>query len=288
MATRTSVPATPAAPPRVGLIPSALDATRGTPAHWETGFEYRSELCGDTGLEGVCDPDPLDADLLEIGDASHLVRFEPYVIWAGVKCTAAQWQTHEWRPLVERKLAAIQGFEIEREFWKGVFAKAQSNENSYLASPDSDTVSSAPMDVVDGLGCLERGLSEGLRGQRAMIHASSDVITQLAARDVIFKDGSLWVTANDSIVVPGAGYDGSGPDAQAASDGSSWIYGTSMASVRLGPIDFLGDADETGIRTDDNTLEVRAFRAAAAGFDPCYFAAAEVDVPACGVDIGGS
>ena len=72
-----------------------------------------------------------------------------------------------------------------------------------------------------------------------MIHCTPQVLTHLVDRGSVIKEGNVWVTPMGHIVVADAGYSGDGPDADAADSTSQWMYGTSLLSVILGPVEII-------------------------------------------------
>ena len=131
-----------------------------------------------------------------------------------------------------------------------------------------------------------------------MIHASRQIVTLWANAALVRVEGGVVQTINGTIVVPGGGYDGSGPalaDGQPPSDagqGAIWAYATDLVQVRLGPVqtspptDQLEDMLRSALNRDVNTVTVLAMRTAGVWWDGCCQFAAEIDADACG--IGGS
>lgn len=119
-----------------------------------------------------------------------------------------------------------------------------------------------------------------------MIHAPRSIVTLWKNLNLVERQGNLILTINDTIVVPGAGYDGSGPDGQPAAANSMWVYGTGLVDVRLGTIEVVGGPNAQGLDRTNNDIIIRASRMAAATFDPCVHLAVEIAASPCG--IGGS
>lgn len=288
MARRVAVQASPAVPPRVSLLASLGRAVFESgesqeTTGWEGGFTYRPERCVSSGVI-----DPCDHPNKSIDPPADEVAYDPFAVWAGFRCGTLTFRDpDEFARRAREALEACQSEQIERELWTGAFAQAEDPDrpNGYLASTDADTVTAASTDAVTALAILEQALTDcGICGQRGMIHAPRSIVTLWANGGALRREGSTIYTVHDTIVVPGSGYDGSGPDGSPAADGSVWVYGTGMVDVRLGRIQTYPDpADRNALReaTDrtTNTTEFRAERIAAATFDPCCLVAAEVDAP---------
>ncbi len=86
-------------------------------------------------------------------------------------------------------------------------------------------------------------------------------------------------------MIADAGYDGSSPYGAAAEDGSQWAYATGIPVVRLGPVAVYPDSLAEAINRSTNTVEYRAERLAAVGWDGCCHLAAELNLG--WADIGG-
>jgi hypothetical protein len=288
-APRAAVAPQMAMPPRVGLIPSLTammeeDAFTGQ-ARWGAGYAFNPEGCGSGGVLNPCGHDEK-----EIADNPAVIDVEPFVVWAGDKC--APWQLdRDWKGRSRRQLAATESYQVARELWRGDLASVEIDNNGdpwpnrWLASPDSDVLTDGPTSIVDAVACLEHAMGQCAKGQRGMIHVTRQAATYMATQYLVRREGNLLLTIHDTIVVPDAGYDGSGPDGQDAAEGSSWIYGTTMIQLRMSPVDTVpNDMSEATLRTT-NMVEFRAERLASAAWDHCCHLAVELDMSLC--DIGG-
>lgn len=283
--------------PRMGLVASALGPPQNEDDRWLNGFAYAPENCAGAGAGEACNPDDVEKSVPTNLDE---VAFIPFVVYAGDRCSPFE-LGRDWPGRARRLLEASEQYQIEAEFWSGAIAQ---NHNAGLAGDDpdrwpnryladnsqADVLNVAPtfgsMDATNALACLERALGECGQGQRGMIHATREVVTIWTARNLITREGNLLVSPNDNIVVPGTGYDGSGPDGQPGVDGRIWAYATDMVTVRRGPVLTLPTDIREALDRSDNTVTYWAERLAAATFDGCCHAAIAIDAPAC--DIGGA
>lgn len=253
---------------------------------WAGGVAWEPEGCGTGGLydASTCPPD----NQIEIPDGRGLIEAKPYVVWAGDKCSP--WDlARDWKGKALRQLLASQSYQIAQELWKGAQAQASGWDNRFLASPDSDVLTDGPAPPLQALACLELGVARAGKGRRGMIHASADLVTTWQAGGALRREGGVILTVVDTVVVPDAGYDGSGPNGEPAVDGSVWAYGTDMVAVRLSPVRYVPTDESISARNFDrsaNTVLFRSERDAIATWDACVHVAVEVDLALCG--IGGS
>ncbi len=293
------VPSPPAEPPQVGLLaslsgPYLIDDTgqplgdktaNGGPTEgpepeirWEGAVRYNPEQqCTAAGATDPCAP-----DMSHIPGNPDLVEAQPAMIWAGDKCSTFGWSARDYKGRATRALLASESKQIAKELWSGTQAQASGWPNRYLASDLANVISNGPMAVRDALSCLEQVLGECSTGARGMIHCTRQMGVELSELGNTFRAvGGLILTYMNTIIVPDAGYDGSGPDGQPAANGSQWAYATLMVTVRRGPIDVLPGSFEEAIIRGTDDLEFRASRPAVATFPLCCHLAVEVNLPLC-------
>lgn len=288
------IPAPPATPPRFGIIAAAqvLDSTSpdadddnvDTPRPlWERGFTFAPEQCGSGGRQALLCDDA--SDPIDLAGNPDVVSGNAFRVWAGDECSTLQ--VRDFRERARRQLNAILSFEIAEEFWTGDLAQAEGWSQRYLAHPDADvlTTSTGPTSVTSAFAALEFGLGQCARGMRGMIHVTTQVLTHAMGLGLIRVEGTQLVTALDTIVVPDAGYDGSGPDGAPAGE-SQWAYATGMIVIRRAPIEFVPENLPEAIDRRSNHVTVIAERNVAYVWDECCHLAAEIAVPV--PDTGGA
>lgn len=285
----TPIPAPLAEPPRAGsgaLLPTLGRLVAEVTADRDVAFGFNPEACGESGvLSGEpCDASPSKS----IPDNPESVEAWAFEVWAGDKC--APWELgRDWRGRARRQLAATLSYQVAHELWTGDMAATMSGApNRSLASIDSDVLTAGPTSATDALAVLEYGLGACANGARGVIHATRHAATYWAQLGLLRREGAQLLTFLDTIVVADAGYDGSGPNGQAAVDGSQWAYATGIPVVRLGPERLIPDGDDLGpaVNRSTNLVEYRAERRAAVGWDGCCHLAAELDLG--WADIGGA
>jgi hypothetical protein len=273
------VQAVPAKPPKYGIF-AALPAL--TDGRWEFGFQFLPEACGISGaVEIEC-----AGTTPEVGplDQPSVVSGEPFVVFSEDRCSTFGWQSRDWQGRAKRQLIATRSYQIAREVWSGALATGAGLDNIPLTDPTSVTVGTGPMAARHALACVEAALASCCQGCVGLVHMTPQMLTELAAfPNVVMLAGGSWITANGHVVVPDAGYDGSGPGGTPAGD-TQWIYGTSMMGLRSTDITTLPASDEDmGVQMAraTNDMVVTAYQVVAVQWDNCCHVAAEVDVPVC-------
>ena len=274
---RANVQAPPARPPVYGLI-AAAPAIEDPDLRWAGGWSFQPEGCGLGGkVAVVCEGDTTQAGL----GGPAVVEGEPIWIFGADRCTTMQ-RSRDNEGRARRQLAAVESYQLADELWSGTVTAAATPDlaNRWLAgdAADSDTLTTAGVTPVAGLGCVTQGLAEYLKGQPGMVHVTPQLLQHLVADNIVTRQGNLWVTAMGHIVVADAGYSGDGPGGVAAG-ATQWMYGTAMVRVRRGPVELTDTIDHTV-----NTRLVVAGRLAGVQWDSeCAHVAAEIAIPLCAV-----
>lgn len=271
------VDATPLAPPRVSLLTSADVVTNGD--RWAGGLTWRPENCTppDNPYFWTCqDPGgaaPTQPKTPEAPEA--VVTYRPYDIWVGIRCGNMAPKDGEFEQEARQSLDAFQSYLIEKELWTGAIATLGSFNNDFLMNSPTAINSNADTPYVTALGELEQALATCQPGQVSMIHAQPRTVTVWVQNGLVTPEanGRRLRTALGTIVVPGAGYPGTGTGLAAATKDSSFAYGTGLVRVYLGPVEVFDDFNRSV-----NTHIVRAERTVAAVMDECCLVAVRVDL----------
>lgn len=277
---REAVEAPIATPPRFGLV-AAAPRVDAADRRWENGLTYLSECIGAHGTGDPCDPDQNKGGA---GDKTT-VGYDPFYVWTSQQCSAMD-QGVDWAARARRALEAITPFELEAEFWTGAQAiEAGFSDNRYLAHPTSaDVMSDAALAPDEALACLEYGIGRCPGSSEGWIHAPRNLVSIWSDAGKLTQQGNTLRTIMGTVVVPGTGYDGSGPGGVDASDGSVWAYATGPVQVRYSEAIVIGEEDlASQIARATNDLEVIAERVAAVTWDGCCHIAVQVDAPFCDV-----
>lgn len=221
-----------------------------------------------------------------VTDSPDVVEWDPYVIWTGDQCS-----TLGGPPVVDEVMSRTRGeletqtsHKIEEILWTNTVDSADfgaSHPNVGISDASLPDQSVAPsfgsiytpnawdaVPPVSGFKVMIEALGDALGGARGMIHVEKRIVPLLAFYGLTVQNGGrLLTTLGDHIVVPGTGYTGSDPAGGASSDEYSWIYGTSMVEVLLGPIEVFMENEADVINRTTNEIEIRAERIALAHWD---------------------
>lgn len=227
-ATMAQVPVTETSPASDIERPS-----RSAPVRWINGFSYRPEICngGD-----IIDPDGTSIGTPPTMNSAITVR--PYIVEGVDKRSTfgapSDGDFEEARGFARRQLLACESKQIAKELWTGKLTDGTLTGNPYLA--DSNVVlpeGNRLLGWTTALAVIEHEAKAATCGQQIMIHARADTVAIWDMGGALRRVGNLILTINDSIVVPDAGYDGSGPGGAAApSADSAWAYATTIVDIR--------------------------------------------------------
>lgn len=288
----------PRRPPRYGLLVSAppieapqLPAAPDTdkPGTWELwGIQWQPEACGTTSgrRSSPCNG---NTTALDPGTQPATVGATPFVVFAADECSLLGGLGRDRRGRAIRALNATRSYQVAQELWAGALLAADTDPDAdrlVLTDPASDTVSptvGGGLTAVDGLGCLEQGYAECSQGGQGMVHCTPSMLTHWALNGAIRREGNVWLTATDNLVVADAGYTGAGPG-NVPAGATQWAYATDMIRVGLGvqittPAE--GEYPMPDLATND--LVVYAQQWALYTADRCCHLAVELQLPVCAI-----
>ncbi len=229
-------------PPRVSLLSSAEVVPMDGNERWYAGFDLINEGCGGTGIYLVCPPADADPKDFETYGANE--EYNPFVLYATDKCSTFP-AGRDFYGRAERKLLAAEARMLEAQLWDG---SLQSN-NPFLSDgagavndgPVTTIPSPASGDSWDAFALMDQQVA--VEGSRGMIHLRPQVLHQLLDHNVVRREGNVYLSPMDNIVVPGRGYPGTGP-ADEAVGATEWMYGhPGIVQIRRGPIIRVGEGD---------------------------------------------
>lgn len=258
----------PPQPPLYTLFGAAQGAEEADD-RWINGVLVRNYPCGPADVYDPCDA------TINPGTAPDGDQIDPYVVHLEVQCHARHGQV--WADIQGQARVAFAAYEyaaFETEFWMGAVIPG----NRHLAQPSADEPNGpTATSLRNAIGLLEQAIADS--GARGMIHTTAAVGSDLAQAGGATKDGSgRLVTPLGTIVVPGYGYPGSGPDGTDAAQGQAWAYATGIVHARREPQPrVVPDNPSQTLDRATNLINVRVERAYAAGWDGCLHAAVLVD-----------
>lgn len=293
LAPATVVDALPVAPPLVSLLSSALVNDEGDDRGWAAGIAHEQDekglpagvdgywwLCAEgSGVEATDTGAGPNNGVKYDGTGVGPRRWRPFDVVAAYSCTGNQpIPAGEREARARRLLASVLSAAIERELWTGAVAQAAGFPNDYLELNPTQ-VGGAAIGPRRALAELEQAVADVQAGVPAMIHAQPRVVTAWASAGLVTPSasGRQLRTALGTLVVPGAGYPGSGEGLEAGAVGSSWAYVTGLVRVWLGPVQVIG-LGPAEYDTSVNDFIVRAERATVYSFDEDLHHGALVDL----------
>ena len=215
---------------------------------WVQGFQFLPEEVGPAGGYAWCNTVPMPNENNCPGKAIVNVFL---AVELDDRSTAG-WKASDARDRVVRALVAHEAWVVENQWWTGAF----NEDNAFLAMANpiypaafqSGGSAYAAVGLQDSLGLLEQAIAYRDAGV-GVIHCTPFVFNAWATRGGIpFRyDGAtpgtsthIW-TPNGNLVVPGYGYDGSGPSDAPTIDNpqwqtSQWAYATDAVELLRGPI----------------------------------------------------
>lgn len=240
-------------PPRVSLISSA-EIVPVSDSRWEGGFIADLDGHGGASVTPICDAP--DLDIVRTGGVAS---FKPYALYATAKSSTygESLSVSEFYDKAQRKLLAGESAALESILWDGY--AGEPNNNPFLsdgagnyasdtgiitcdAIVATSTISSTATTVQNALARLEQEMGE-TSSNRGMVHIRPIAFHALVADAVVRREGNVWLTPMDNIIVPGRGYAGTGPAGQAVG-ATEWMYGhPGIVQIRRSEIIRLGEDD---------------------------------------------
>lgn len=238
-----------------------------------------------------------------------VVEYAPAVMYARRDCsTFGHEATDYWQKAADRLFIGREA-ELERRLWSGdCIVDADGNTNAYLTRStieavtgdtllDAELVNPGGMNESGNIGALaasaglsmiDSHLSRSNSEEAGMIHASIEVVSQWMSDGLLYTevidygDGMgersvLRTKARGNIVVAGAGYGTSGPDAFGEPGlGLAWIYATPMVNLIWDKVSYTPTQGDASDFFNDNRAKVVAEQLIGAFYDPCTHLAALV------------
>lgn len=269
----------PLTPPRISLVTLA-DTVTPADSNWERGYSWSPESCGDGNIGLIC---PAPGQVKEACPNPTIVDFQPFYVYSSDKCSTFSFRERDYYGRATRKLLAAESWFLEHEIMLDTLGLG----NPAIATAGATTITAGALAPHVALARLEDALGDCNRGSRSMIHVRPGLLDLLVVNGQVRREGNVWLTPMDNIVVPGRGYPGTGPLGQPIAPNSEWMYATSMVQVRRSEIVLTPDqADKTpenpqgipaaAVDRSVNDIFVLAERIVSAAWDPsCCWLAAE-------------
>jgi len=202
----------------------------------------------------------------------------PFEVRAAESCSTfhSELSIEAWHERVDRRMELCQWSEIAYELWTGSQAQASDPpaQNRYLASTlGLNLTPDGAVGVVEAISRMEDGLSRCTCGAVHLIHVPLRLVAYLSDAGLVTREGDRLYTDAGSLVIADRGYPGTGPGNQAPDAGTLWIYGTSVLTARLAPIEHPQKDLREALDAATNHIAVRAVRRAAITWLCCHLGA---------------
>lgn len=255
---------TPLLAPRFGLLnsvpPVSTDGDR-----WELGIKWTNEpACITDGTDTHGTFDPCDTEFEDDPAGMAGGEFQPFGIYVAEQCSTFGEAAEDLNQRMTRALNAKSSYLVENEFWYGTQAQASSWANLFLTHMGSDALNDAG--PIEALGAIDSAMAQHTSARTA-IYCTPKLLAYWVSAGLLRREGALWLSPVDSIVIPGSGW--FGDDGSTGGDDYQFAYATPVPDVRLGPVTVLGPAPNQ--LATSNTRLVVASRVAAVTFDDCYW-----------------
>lgn len=262
--------------PRISILSVAETVTHND-ERLGGGIGFRPDGAPEGDVYEVCDSGALDA-----GTVASKLDADPFVLVSSDRSstfgTGNQGETAEWRERATRKLLGIEAYLIERQLYLNGLGLTNFTP---LTASSATTVTSGGISALAALALAEdTAASATLGGYRAIFHVRPSVLSLWAASNGIRREGNLWLTATDNIVLPGRGYTGAGPAPgnAAPTDDSEWIYLTTGIQVHRSQVIVSPDSLSAATDRSSNETQFYAYRYAGIVWDPSVLhSAIEID-----------
>jgi hypothetical protein len=279
-----SAPNLTAAPCGILSVADVMTHTsRSYDERWVRGFSYEFDSFPTVNLL-----DEVGASSYQLFDNTGTARFlqyTPFFIEVESFFSTFGLPGEDRFARVKKQLEAVTQKAIEKEFWDGSTALADSTSNLFLTKSNEATIPVAGAHSADkALFHLEEAISLSPVGANGVIHMTRDVASILGSRLIYLNkdDKGRAMTRLGTDVIIGSGYSGNGPigaTGATASATNRWMFATGAVNVHIGKVEVVNQNLGQGIDANINDMRIKAIRPAAAYFDPSVHYAMRVDVP---------
>lgn len=244
------------APSAAVRLVTDLDAT--DTARWPNSVEVLPFPPDLGGTWDTCSPSTMPLEKDE-GDPPNISTFAAFTVYVPVTCSGlGVGDEAAFRARAAAALAAREGRLVEIEFSTGGLIPTNPRLNDGQGTfPNGNTAT----DPVNGVAILERAIAD--TGAGGVIHVTPEVSTALSARGHALEDdrGVLRTTGNGTVVIPGAGYDGSNPNGHSGATAvRDWIYATGPVDIRRSEVIPVPGTLAEALDRENNILTFRAER----------------------------
>jgi len=282
--------------PEINITPCGLLSVASVMTHtaresderWVRGLSYIYDTEGTLRLLTTNDDTVTGGELFDSDGLARYADYDPFFIEVEDYSSTFGVLGVDRIKKIKKQLEAGTQKAVEKELWDGLTAQAVgSSPNTFLASSNADVVHAGAHDAYMALFHLEQAIASSPLGEQGVIHMTRDVASVLGSRLVFGKgenDKFFVQTRLGTPVIIGSGYSGTGPVGdgnRTASISNKWMYATGPVYVHLGKIEVVNENLGQGLDVSgmQNNMRLKAFRPAAAYFDPSIHYTVRVALP---------
>lgn len=209
------------------------------------------------------------------GTPEILTDFSAFTVLVAESCTTRSiGNDNDLAERAQNVLTAVESFGVEGEFERAALMPA----NPHLTDANAQIQAGGTVtNSINGLALLEKAIA--VTGRRGVIHATPALATKWISDHMLEDDGAGKLrTLLGTIVVPGAGYQGTPPLGQAANTGTvEWAYATGPILVLKGSPFQIPQRLDQALNRSINFVTYRVERLYAYGWDRQLQAAVKID-----------
>lgn len=262
-------------PPRYTLL-NAVTVIDEADDHWMLGAQALNYPCGlpqpYDGLNQTAQSKPTAASFANND-------YDVITLTYTVSCTSRGLVFDEFLQRAQTAFQARESAGLERAFWLGLKDETPTNlDTPFIADTDATVLNSGTKtSVANALALLEDSIAA--EGQAGMIHmpAALAAVGGFNLNQEGSGTNARLVTKLGTVVVPGAGYPGTGKDVTAITGTSQWAFATGAIEVRRSPLLSTPTDPREALNRSTNTYTVTLERMYLVTWDTCIHSAVLVD-----------
>jgi hypothetical protein len=232
------------------------------------GVQYIPDDCGDVFLWDMQCP-PVSGSKT-FSALPTIVSGAPFAVYSSYTCSIVGIDYEEARRRTLTKASLFMQEGVERRFWQGSLATPGLPGMTGLLR--GSTPLAAASCVTSAIALMEQALADNniISG---VIHARPYMAPFFAARHQLEKNGPGWMTKMGTPIVFGGGYDGTGPNGEAVTATTEYMYVTGRVPIWQDPEIFVNPV-EGGLNRSTNVLTLVAEQVYAVGIECGKFSVA--------------
>lgn len=259
---------------------ASVEAPTDLPPQWTSpggALQWQPE-CGLPDVYDPCDS-PTFTDG-EVNNGVALTNSTLFAIRGTDGCSTFGFEGHDYEGRAKSIVEANASWAIEKVLWTGRPNSAGTAEagSPHLNAVTTAAIASGGFEPLDAWLRILQYIRVQVGGRPVVIHGTPEMIQSidqsLSGGWLVAEGQRFYTKVGHHLVVPGNGYDGSGPNNVAPTTSHQWIYVTGHVTAAVSP-SIVTDRYQSMDRAN-NYITAIAQAAAVVGFDPCPLGAIEV------------